>query len=137
MHQRNPAIIAIVALFALVAGGCGSGKSIPDVRKCLKDAKFTTQASTKNDKDVSQGVSGILSNKDKPNELAIALAAKVKKTKNVKKFQTQVDALTKQLKAQDKKKYTFKNGVDGKYVWVVAGVKKSKAYESGLDCVQP
>ena len=139
MTKRTPITLALLAFTALVAAGCGSGggKEISDVKSCLKKAKFTTESATKSDKDVEEGVSGMLANEKKPDELAIALAAKVKDTDDVKDFDKQVDTLKKQLNAQDKDKYQFKNGVDGKYVWVVAGVKKSDAYDKGLDCVQP
>ncbi|MCW2973272.1 MAG: hypothetical protein JWN72_1545 [Thermoleophilia bacterium] len=139
MIKRTLTALSLLTVTAFVVAGCGGGggKDISTVKSCLKKAKFTTESATKKDKDVEEGVSGMLANTSKPDELAIALAATVKETKDVKKFQKQVDDLTDQLKKQDKDKYQFKNGVDGKYVWVVAGVKKSKAFDKGLDCVQP
>ena len=129
--------LAVLALASAVVAGCGSsGKDIKEVNSCLKKAKFKTEQAAKDDKDVEDGVSGMTTSKDQ-GELAIALAATVKKEKDVKKFQKQVDKLTDQLKQQDKDKYQFKNGTDGKYVWVVAGVKKSKTFDKGLDCVEP
>jgi hypothetical protein len=134
--KRTLMALAVLLIATVVASGCGSeGKSISSVKSCLKKAKFTTESATKSDKDVKEGVSGMASASQ--DELAIALAATVNKDKDVKTFQKQVDSLTKQLKDQDKDKYQFKNGVDGKYVWVVAGVKKSKTFDKGLACVQP
>lgn len=129
--------LAVLAIASLVAAGCGgSGKDIKGVSSCLKDAKFKTERAKKDDPQVEDGVSGMTSSKDQ-GELAIALAATVKKQGDVKKFEKKVGELTDQLKQQDKDKYQFKNGTDGKYVWVVAGVKKSKTFDKGLACVQP
>jgi hypothetical protein len=129
--------LAVLALATVVAAGCGgSGKDIKEVSSCLKDAKFKTERAGKDDPQVADGVSGLTSSKDQ-GELAIALAATVKKQGDVKKFEKKVGELIDQLKQQKKDKYQFRKGTDGKYVWVVAGVKGAKTFDKGLACVQP
>lgn len=130
--MRYPSAIAAVSAAALIASGCAGGaKSIKDVKSCLKKVGgMKLESAEKNRKEVKEGVFASHFDTKDPTNVLVAIAADVKSSKDVKKFNKEVKAASKQ-----DKKMKVSSGSDGTYVWMVAGKKGSK-FTKAEDCVK-
>ncbi|MCW2923007.1 MAG: hypothetical protein JWM98_411 [Thermoleophilia bacterium] len=151
--RARTAVLLLSTSLALAACGGGSGggggsTDIPDVRDCLKDAlkgaSFQDTKPSDKDSKVRAGVfaSTTPSASSKGSaapakDFVMALAADVKSKDTVKSFQHDSKSLATALSAGGAEKLQVESGVDGTYVWVVAGARGAAGFDDAKDCVKP
>lgn len=107
------------------------GKNIADVRQCL-DAiiGLKTELAPANDNDVGDGVIG---SSEDMTHFVFAVAAHAKSEQGAKDALRTFASAAKGGGDQGQ----TKSGTEGRYVWVVAGLKGSATFAHALDCVIP
>ncbi|MCW2960464.1 MAG: hypothetical protein JWM90_851, partial [Thermoleophilia bacterium] len=103
--NRTATALTTIALAALLATGCGGGPpEISKVESCLKGLKLDVERSdTKEDPDVTEGLSA--RTKPTEREFTIALAATAKSDAKVKSFTKRFRETVDQMDAQQEAEF--------------------------------